>query len=24
VPTLGSLFGFSANYSRGKVLPEVV
>jgi hypothetical protein len=23
VPTLGSLFGFSANYSNGKVLPEV-
>jgi hypothetical protein len=24
VPTLGSLFGFSADYSRGKVLPEVL
>src|ERR1700744_4130245 len=24
VPTLGSLFGFSANYSHGKVLPEVL
>ncbi len=24
VPTLGSLFGFSPNFSRGKVLPEVL